>query len=228
VPVAISLLFLAVNIYYGIKWSAYLAGRIVESIGLSGTPTEKVSSEILLWLIGILIKLGMFLLAIKLMKYIVLILLSPLFAYLSERTEELLSGTKYPFSLSIFLKDVIRGIFIALRNAFIEFGLMALFFILSVFLPPAAVVAAPLLFLIGIYFYGFSMMDYCCERRRMTISQSVRFMRRNRWLVMGNGLMYSLLDSIPVVGLIVAPVNAVIGATTALLEKDAQGRDRFS
>jgi CysZ protein len=72
------------------------------------------------------------------------------------------------------------------------------------------------------------MMDYCCERRRMTISQSVRFMRRNRWLVMGNGLMYSLLDSIPVVGLIVAPVNAVIGATTALLEKDAQGRDRFS
>ena len=54
------------------------------------------------------------------MKYVVLILLSPLFAYLSERTEEILTGKTYPFEFKQLVKDSIRGAGIATRNLLIE------------------------------------------------------------------------------------------------------------
>ncbi len=43
--------------------------------------------------------------------YITLIILSPLFAYLSERTEEIISGKKYPFNPAQFMRDIVRGRF---------------------------------------------------------------------------------------------------------------------
>ena len=56
-------------------------------------------------------------------KYIVLILLSPLLAYASERTEEILTGKNYPFSWAQLLKDAFRGALIALRNGVLELSI---------------------------------------------------------------------------------------------------------
>ncbi|MBK7818878.1 MAG: hypothetical protein IPJ60_16080 [Sphingobacteriaceae bacterium] len=48
------------------------------------------------------------------LKYFLLIVLSPLFALLSEITDEKLSGKKFPFNLKQLLKDILRGIAISL------------------------------------------------------------------------------------------------------------------
>ncbi|MEJ7671935.1 MAG: EI24 domain-containing protein [Chitinophagaceae bacterium] len=47
-------------------------------------------------------------------KYLFLIIGSPVFAYISERTEAIINGKDYPFDLKQFAKDVIRGIAIAI------------------------------------------------------------------------------------------------------------------
>ncbi len=154
----------------------------------------------------------------KLSKYIVLIILSPLFAILSEKVESIISGRKFPFSFNQLIKDIIRGCIIAIRNLIIELCLIILFTLVGLFAGPLAVFVVPILWIISAYFYGFSMMDYTSERHKLSISQSIQFVRNNRYIAIGNGSMYSLLDMIPVVGLCIAPINAVVGATLSILE----------
>lgn len=169
---------------------------------------------------GVMVGLLIFLLSAKFSKYLILILLSPLFAYLSEIVEEKLTGKTYDLNLFQFIKDAGRGVLIAMRNFIIEMACIALFSVLGFFGGPFAIVIIPFLWLLGAYFYGFSMMDYTCERRKMSIGKGIRYIRRYRWLAIANGGMYSILDMVPLIGLCVAPVNAVVGATTAIIEME--------
>jgi CysZ protein len=131
--------------------------------------------------------------------------------------EEKITGTVYPFVLSQFLNDILRGIRIALRNFTIEFLLIGLFTLLGFFIGPFAIFIVPILWVVSAYFYGFSMIDYTCERKRLSVKQGIAFVREHRALAVANGSLYALLDMVPIIGLMVAPINAVVGATTALL-----------
>ncbi|NQW42755.1 MAG: EI24 domain-containing protein [Bacteroidetes bacterium] len=171
-------------------------------------------------LLSFLIGIGVFLVGTKLSKYIVLIVLSPVFALLSEKVEEIVTGKIFPFNMSQLLKDILRGVIKALRNLFIEIGLIALFTLASFFAGTFNLLIVPILWLVSAYFYGFSMMDYVCERRKMSVSESVSFIRQNRGIALGNGLMYSVLYKIPFVGLCIAPINAAVVAVTSIFEKE--------
>ena len=46
------------------------------------------------------------------LKYIVLILMSPMLAYVSEKTEKILTKKNYPFDMRQLIKDIWRGIFL--------------------------------------------------------------------------------------------------------------------
>ncbi len=158
-----------------------------------------------------------YLLSARFSKYMVLMALSPVFSILSEKTDEIITGKTYPFDLARTLNDILRGIFIAIRNLCIELAIVSLITVAAFFAGPLAFLAVPALWLVSAYYYGFSMLDYTCERR-MSLRESIAFIRRNRNFVLGNGVMYALLDKIPFVGLVIAPINAVVGATTGILE----------
>lgn len=168
-------------------------------------------------LVSFLAGLLIFLLSAKLSKYILLIMLSPVFAFLSERVDEIITGNRYPFNPVQFLKDIIRGTLIALRNLFLELLLIGLFSLAGLFGGPLAFLVSPVLWLIGAYYYGFSMLDYTCERRKMSIREGIRYIRNRKSFTLGIGVLYALLDLIPLFGWIVAPVNAVTGATSGLI-----------
>jgi CysZ protein len=165
-----------------------------------------------------IIGLLMFLISGKISKYVVLILLSPLFSLLSEKVEELELNQIYPFNIIQFLKDILRGSLLAIRNLFIELFLIGVFTIVGFFSGPFAVLVVPLLWLVSAYFYGFSMIDYTCERKKMSIKESIQYIRKHRMFAIGIGSMYLLVELIPVVGMIIAPINGVVGATTGILE----------
>lgn len=156
-------------------------------------------------------------LGLKFSKYIVLILLSPLFAILSEKVEELQTGKTYPFDLEQFIKDVFRGIFIALRNFAVEMVFIAGFGFLGLLTPALVPIYSVLLIGVSAYYFGFSTMDYTFERRRMNIKQSVKAVRDLRGFTLGIGCMYWLVDTIPVLGITIGPINAVIGSSTGIL-----------
>ena len=66
---------------------------------------------------GIMVRLVLVFFYFSLFKYLFLIIGSPVFAYLSEKTESLITEKPFEFSLAQLLKDMMRGIRVALRNS---------------------------------------------------------------------------------------------------------------
>ena len=148
-------------------------------------------------------------------KYVVLILLSPVLAYASEKTEEALTGKKHPFSVMQFLKDMMRGMLIAIRNLFLEVVYTLLLLLVS--LVP---IFAPFTLLIGLiigwYFFGYSMVDYHNERQKLSIRQGNQLIRRRKGLVIANGMVFEFIFVIPILGFIVAPILSAMAAAIAM------------
>jgi CysZ protein len=160
----------------------------------------------------------------KLQKYIILILMAPLMALLSERVDEILSGNEFPFSWPQFFKDIWRGVVLSIRNFAIEMGLIVatwlLNLVVSLFFSPLSVIVAPLsvvfLFLLSSFYYGAAAIDYSAERYRLSVKESVNYLHKNRGLAISNGLFFQLWMYIPFLGMIIAPVTCTVGATLAI------------
>ncbi len=153
---------------------------------------------------------------------IVLILLSPALAYISEKTEKILTNKTYPFSFSVWFRQIGRSIVLSLRNLFIQLLLTLSIFIIS-FIPIIGWIISPfsiiLIILINSYFLGFSFMDFSFERKELSIHQSVNIVRKNKGVAIGFGLVYFLFFLIPFIGNFLIPFIAfftVVGATMSV------------
>jgi CysZ protein len=151
----------------------------------------------------------------SLFKYMFLIIGSPLFAYLSEKTEAIIEGKDFPFSFTQLMKDILRGIRIALRNMLWQTVYAISIFILA-FIPVVGWVTPLISLLVECYYLGFSMLDYSCERHKLSTSQSISFIGKHKGLAIGNGLIFLLMHLIPILGWLLAPSYAVIAATISL------------
>ena len=148
--------------------------------------------------------------------YITLALLSPLFAYLSQKTDEIITGKKYPFNGDQWMRDMVRGILIVFRNLFIQTGWMILMFVVG-FIPVIGWFGAIVFFIISAYFYGFAFIDYTSERRKMKIRDSVQFVRANKWLAISNGTIFCLFLILPFCGVLFSGFAAIVSVVAATL-----------
>lgn len=162
----------------------------------------------LLWLILMLFYFSLF-------KYIFLIVGAPLFAWLSEKTEAIIEGKDIPFSLMQLLRDIKRGIIIALRNSMWQ-TVYTLSILLLSLIPLAGWLTPILAIMVECYYYGFSMLDYSMERHKKTPAESIYFIGAHKGLAIGNGLMFYLMHMLPVIGWILAPAYSVIAATLSM------------
>lgn len=153
-------------------------------------------------------------------KYIVLVFLSPMLAYASERTESILTGKDFPFSTRQFIKDVWRGVLIAMRNGLFELAVIIGCWVATLFFPLLTPFTAVFLFLVSSWFYGFSMFDYVSERRRLRMRDSINALKANRGMVLANGALFGLVMKLPLLGMMLGPVMASVGATIAVVEKE--------
>ncbi len=165
------------------------------------------------WVITIFkvgINIATFFLFISFYKFVFLALASPLYAYISEKGAEKYKGVIYPFEWSQFIKDIIRGIRISIRNLFKQLLLTLLLFILS-FIPVIGLIFSFFILMLDAYYYGFAMLDYCSERDKKTVSQSIRWIKSHRGLAIGNGLIfYASMVLLPIIGVIfIAPISAI-------------------
>ncbi len=165
-------------------------------------------SGMMLWLILMLFYFSLF-------KYIWLIIGSPIFAYLSEKTEAIIEGKDYPFSFPQLLSDIVRGIGIALRNSLWQTVYTVSILLLSI-IPLVGWVTPVFAILIECYYYGFAMLDYSCERNKLSMAQSISFISAHKGLAIGNGILFYLMHLVPIIGWVLAPAYAVIAATLSL------------
>ena len=170
--------------------------------------------DALSWLLGIGLKILYFFIFAYFGGYVILALMSPVLAYVSERAEQIITGKEYPFDFFQFLKDTLRGIIIALRNFCIEI-LLTIVLLLFGLIPVIGWFSAIFLFFVTAYFYGFSFVDYVLERRKKNIKESVQFMRQHKGLVIANGSLFALILLIPFIGSLLAGFISVISAVAA-------------
>jgi CysZ protein len=169
-----------------------------------------------LFIIGMVIfRLVLLLFYFSLFKYIFLIIGSPVFAYLSEKTESIIEEKEFPFSFGQLVKDIGRAVRIALRNMLWQTVYVVTILILS-FIPLFGWIAPLVSLFVECYYLGFSMLDYSSERNKMSASQSIEFISRHKGLAIGNGMVFYMMHLIPVIGWIFAPSYAVIAATLSL------------
>ena len=163
----------------------------------------------------VILQLVLILFYFSLFKFLFLIIGSPLFAYLSEKTEAIMEDKEFPFSFAQMLKDIGRGIKLALRNALWQTVYTISILILS-FIPLFGWFTPLFALLLECYYLGFSMLDYSCERNKLSTIQSIEFIGRHKGLAIGNGIIFYLMHLVVVVGWILAPSYAVVAATISI------------
>ncbi len=231
-PLIVSGLLVGLMIWAGMELTEYLSDYLQSKFDSAVNTYEFLSffkslklgflSSIIAWIISIII--GFF--TSRMFKYFVLAILSPMLALASEKTEEKLTGNEFPFNFGQLLLDIFRGIGITIRNLLIEY-----FFVFMGFFLLLIPVLGPFLFLIygffltilGYYYIGFSMLDYCCERHKMNIGQSTRFIRSNKGFAVGVGLIYSAFFWLPthfftIIAMMFAPLMAAVGSSMYVVD----------
>lgn len=190
---------------------------IQKILNLTGFNNAEGILKFLLIFGSVILKIVLMLLYFSWFKYLFLILGSPLFAYLSEKTEAIIEGKEFPFSFKQLMHDIARGIKIALRNTLWQTVYTLSIFILSL-IPVIGWFTPFFALLIECYYFGFSMLDYSCERNKLSTTQSIAFIARHKGLAIGNGIVFYLMHMVVLIGWILAPSYAVIAATLSLLK----------
>ncbi len=144
-------------------------------------------------------------------KYIVLGVSAPFMAPISKKIENHFIGEGVSSLESSSWKLLVRGIRISLRNIIREFILTIPILLLGL-IPLIGIFSAVLLFLMQAYFAGFGNMDYTLERH-FDYKNSVRFVKRNRGLATGNGVIFMLFLLIPIIGVILVLPLSVTAST---------------
>lgn len=221
IPGIIYAILFIVGIYFFWQSSAYMIEYLLTKTGLkSWLQRENTGWLNFIFIFGqLVLQLVLIFFYFSWFKYLFLIIGSPLFAYLSEKTEAIILKKQYPFILNNFLNDVVRGIVIALRNTLWQtvYTVSILFLAL---IPLLGWITPLLALFIECFYLGFSMLDYTSERKGLSSSQSIDFINRHKGLAIGNGMVFYLMHLLPVVGWIFAPGYAVIAATLSLQQHE--------
>jgi CysZ protein len=175
--------------------------KVGEKIQFHEVAIQTETMNDIVWsMLHMLFEISIALLLMKFAKYLVVILLSPLLSFLSQKCEKILTGKSYSFDFNQLFRDVKRGLQIATRNIMWEYFFFLIIYI-AAFIGWDEPQKAPifyLTFVIGFFYYGFSFIDYVNERLRLNVDESILFVRKHRGLAIAIGSIYSILILVPV------------------------------
>ena len=217
IPGIIYMLLFVTGMYFFWQSADNAVTYLSQQIGLEGWLQRQRSEwlSFLFVMVGLMLRLILVFFYFSLFKYIFLIMGSPVFAYISEKTQSILEGRDFPFSMAQLVKDAWRGIKLALRNTLWQTVYVVSLMLLS-FVPVVGWIAPLIALFIECYYYGFSMIDYSMERNKLSPAASIDFISHHKGLAIGNGLMFYLMHGIILVGWVLAPTYAVVAATLSL------------
>ncbi len=187
IPVLLNIIVVVALVFSGIGIGDWINGIIERS-------TENMNGWIHAGMVAIKIILPIvfFALFIFIGGTIVNILMSPIYTFLSEKTETILTGKDFPFDMKQTIRDIWRAIRIAVRNTAKQLLLTALCLLLN-FIPAVGSIASLILiFIINAYYFGYGFMDYTYERWRLSPRDSRKETHKLKFVALANGAVYSL------------------------------------
>ena len=159
----------------------------------------------------ILISIGLIL-----FKHLVMILSAPFMGPISKKIEDDFIGVTSQVQVSSPLTLMFRSVKISSRNLFREL-LFSIPILLLGIIPFIGFFSLIFLFLMQAYFAGFGNMDYTLERH-FSYQKSIQFVKANKGIAIGNGIVFMLFLLIPFVGIIFIIPFSVTSATIATVK----------
>jgi CysZ protein len=145
-------------------------------------------------------------------KHIILAFSAPFMSPVSEKIEMHILGTHHIHRNSTNASQLWRGIRINTRNLLLEL-LYTIPLLLVSFIPLLNIVTTAVIFLVQAYYAGFGNMDYTLERH-LSYKKSIKFVRNNSGIAMGNGIVFMAMLFIPIIGIILVLPLSVTASTT--------------
>ena len=150
---------------------------------------------------------------IKFTKYIVLVVMSPVFALFSEAVSAALDSSPWFNGKSRFWWSIFRGIRSAALLIVLEIAMSGLLFLFCFVFPLLFPVLAPLALLfpvlsalLSIWFYGAAVLDYAWEKEGVNALKSLRLSWRWTGAVLSLGLPFFLSMAVPLIGFLAGPL----------------------
>ncbi len=153
-----------------------------------------------------------FFLYLKLYRYLILIVLSPVFVNISNIFHRLVSGEDHKMNIWAYCFCSFRGIKFAVRNFVLEILITILLTLLAILIFWIFPLIPILIFIAESYFFSMVLMDYAFEMRGLTMKDSIKKSQNMPGIPITNGLIFNFILLIPVIGVIVGPVIAFIAA----------------
>lgn len=214
VPMGISLLF-GIGIFFAVYGLSDNLGRFFAKAWIWDWGKEGFT-EVATWF-GALVVL---LLAFILYKHFVMALSAPFMSPVSERIE----NHYYPQARNHIqhrdttnMEQLWRGLRINLRNISYEILITIPLLLLSL-IPVVGILFTVLAFIVQAYYAGFGNIDYTLERH-FKYRDSIHFVKRNRGIAIGIGIIFMGMLFIPVLGVILVLPFSVTAASRATLEE---------
>lgn len=153
-------------------------------------------------------------LGLLLYKHIVMAFSAPFMTPVSEKIEKHILGADFVAEQqqSKFRSQLWRAIRLNVRNLFMEI-LLTLPILLLGLIPLIGFLSGPLLFLMQAFYVGFGNMDYTLERY-FNYDESIKFVKKNKGIATGNGVLFMLMLMIPIIGIVLVLPLSVTAATT--------------
>jgi len=224
IPGVLYTILFCIGMYFFWESSSTAISWLSRVIGISRFLHHRQSAALSFLFVmgGIMVHLILVFFYFSLFKYLFLIIGSPLFAYLSQQTEALITGRDFQFQLNRELwADLRRANRLALRNAFWQSVYIICILILS-FIPLIGWITPVIAIFVECYYYGFSMCDYSCQRHNLSPSATVSYISQHKGLAIGNGMVFYGMHFVPIIGWILAPAYAVIAATISLYHQNLE------
>ena len=176
---------------------------------------DEKTRSVLEFTLSILVQLVMLFFYLKLFRYLILILLSPVFVNISNVLQAAVHHDKHKIDIWSYCYCSFRGIKIAVRNFIYELLLTAALFFISLLIFWILPLIPILILVIESYFFGMTLMDYKFNQNDIGQREGISITRQHSGMAITNGLVFNLVILIPIIGVIVGPVWAFIASWEA-------------
>jgi len=158
-------------------------------------------------------------LGILLYKHVLMAISAPFMGPVSEKVEEYLTGSPVtkPDSKKETVGILMRSIRLNARNLLIELVITIPLMILSL-IPVVGIVATIIIFYVQSYYTGFGNMDYTLERY-LNYKESKTFVKKHRGVAVGNGLVFTFMLFIPLIGIMITLPISTVASTIDTIKK---------
>jgi CysZ protein len=223
IPGIVYAILFSVAMYFFLHSSSTAVAWLNNAIGITRWLSHQQSTVLRFLFVmgGIMVQLVLLFFYFSLFKYLILIIGSPVFTYLSQQTEALINGQHLDFQFSQVVEDMSRGIRLALRNSLWQTVYTISILILS-FIPLIGYITPVISTFVECYYYGFSMLDYSCQRHKLSSPAAITYISQHKGLAIGNGMVFYGMHFIPFLGWVLAPSYAVIAGTISLYHQNLE------